>query len=102
MKGGIFWLPWLAFAAWSVLSGAAWAAPEGRPETGSPLAVGVYVSPPFVMPTDEGAFQDLAVELWETASKPLEITSKYIQYYRMHDSGELAVMKNKYFGPLSP
>ena len=54
-------------------------------DTATSLVVGVYVSPPFVMLADNGAFHGMAVELWETASKPLGISSEYIQYHSLKE-----------------
>ena len=54
--------------------------------TTTPLRVGLYISSPFVTLMNNGVFQGMAVELWETITKPLGVSSEYILY---HDFKEL-------------
>ena len=59
--------------------------------TATPLTVGVYVSQPFVMPMDDSTFQGMAIELWQTISKSLGISSRYIQYHSFKELLEATV-----------
>lgn len=47
-----------------------------QPDTTSPLKVGVYVSPPFVMKTEQG-FAGMSIELWETMADDLHLAYRY-------------------------
>lgn len=44
-----------------------------------PLAVGVYVSPPFVMKDGEH-YSGMAIELWEATARPLNLVYSYRDY----------------------
>lgn len=63
-------------------------AAHAQSDSPTPLTVGVYVSEPFVMLMDDGSFQGLAIELWETISKSLGISSEYIRYYTFKEMFE--------------
>jgi polar amino acid transport system substrate-binding protein len=41
-------------------------------EPGEPLVVGVYPSPPFAMPKDNGAWEGISVDLWHTLALSLK------------------------------
>ena len=55
------------------------------------LKIGVYESPPFVIRAADGSFQGMAVELWQTATKDLNIASEYIQYHNFRNLTAAAV-----------
>ena len=55
------------------------------------LKIGVYESPPFVMRAADGSFKGMAVELWQTTTKQLNIASEYIQYRNFRNLTEAAV-----------
>jgi len=66
------------------------------PPTASPLTVGVYVSPPFVMAHDN-TFTGMAIDLWRAISEPLGIETKFVEMETLTDlvsataSGEIDV-----------
>lgn len=55
------------------------------------LKIGVYDSPPFVRIAADGSFQGMAVELWQTATKGLNIVSEYIQYHNFKNLTDAAI-----------
>lgn len=68
------WLRCLIGAAVAVLLGAGHAlAQEPAPRV---MAVGVYVSEPFVVPDGDG-YSGMAIELWERATSRLNVVSQY-------------------------
>jgi len=60
-------------------------------EAAATLKVGLFVGRPFVIPMEDGTFQGLALDLWEAASKPLGISSKYIQYHSLKELIEATI-----------
>jgi len=60
----------------------------------APLTVGVYVSRPFVIPMSDGTFQGLAVELWESISDSLGISSEYVPYQSLRELLEATQRKD--------
>ncbi|MGN6146110.1 MAG: transporter substrate-binding domain-containing protein [Mesorhizobium sp.] len=52
---------------------------SGRAPATRPLTVGVYVHPPFVMKAN-GAFQGMAIDLWERLASELKLDSKYVEF----------------------
>ncbi len=48
-------------------------------ETQGPVRAGVYISPPFVM-ENGGAYDGMAIELWETIAEPLALQTEYQPY----------------------
>ncbi len=53
-----------------------------RPET--PLTVGLFVSPPFVMETD-GAYSGMAIDIWEALSRILGLDYTYQRFTNFRD-----------------
>ncbi|RJE85853.1 transporter substrate-binding domain-containing protein [Paracoccus onubensis] len=47
--------------------------------TPAPLAVGVYVHPPFVM-NEDGHYQGMAIDLWEWLADQRDVESEYIEF----------------------
>lgn len=54
------------------------------------LKIGVYESPPFVMRAADGSFRGMAIELWQTTTKHLNIDSEYVQYHNFKNLTEAA------------
>lgn len=52
---------------------------QGETASSRPLTVGIYVSPPFVMKDGEH-YSGMAIELWQTAAKPLNLGYSYREY----------------------
>ena len=52
---------------------------QDRAATDEPVRVGVYVSPPFVIKTDDG-YSGMAIELWEANAETLDLQWRYEPY----------------------
>lgn len=63
----------------SVLWAPAVGAQEQTPVADGPLTVGVYVSPPFVMPKDGGGYTGMAIDLWEQFADTLGQPYEYLE-----------------------
>lgn len=50
-----------------------------------PLNVGVYVSAPFVERGEDGSYSGMAIELWDTVARRMDLDYQYVLYRSFHD-----------------
>lgn len=61
------------------------------PQDGSPLSVGIYESPPFVMFDDSGAPEGLALDLWTLLADDLGLETEFIPFDTIREMTDAVV-----------